>query len=53
MYNVDTLFTLLLLGVGGGANPFGDVTVNSREEKSKTLKDFCPNYAQEFGLCSS
>jgi hypothetical protein len=25
------------------------VTVNSKEENSK---DFCPNYVQEFGLCS-
>ncbi len=26
-----------------------EVTVNSKEENSK---DFCPNYVQEFDLCS-
>ncbi len=35
---------------GGGYNPLVEVTVNSVEENSK---DFCPNYVQEFGLCTA
>ncbi len=34
-------------GRGGGVKSVVEVTVNSKEENSK---DFCPNYAQEFGL---
>ena len=33
---------------GGGVKSVAEVTVNSKEVK--TLKDFCPNDVQEFGL---
>ncbi len=36
-------------GREGDYNLILEVTVNSKEENSK---DFCPNYVQEFGLCS-
>jgi hypothetical protein len=49
MFTLQTSFKPFLLGGGGGKdqNLLVKVTVNSKEEKSE---DFCPNYAQEFGL---
>ncbi len=40
---------LLLKGGGGGVNPLIEVTVNSKEEN---FSAFCPNFVQEFGLCT-
>jgi len=51
MITLHPSFKLLLLKERGeGVNPLVEVTVNSKKENSE---DFCPNYVQEFWLCSS
>jgi hypothetical protein len=48
MFTLKNSFkTLLLGGDGEGENLLVEVNENSKEENSS---DFCPNYAQEFGL---
>jgi hypothetical protein len=49
MFTLQTSFKQLLLQERGEENPFLEVTVNSKEENSE---DFCPNYVQEFSLCT-
>ncbi len=44
MFTLQTSFKPLLL-----KNPLIEVTVNSKKENSS---DFCPDYIQEFGLCT-
>ncbi len=53
--SVHTMFTLQpsfepILPKGGRG--VVEVTVNSNEENSDNFCNFCPNYVQEFGLCS-
>jgi hypothetical protein len=49
VYITNQFQTPLLLKGGGGGNPLAEMTVKSKEENSE---DFCPNYVQEFGLCT-
>jgi hypothetical protein len=46
MFTLQTSFKPILPKGGRG---LVDVTVNNKEDNSE---DFCPNYVQEFGLCS-
>jgi hypothetical protein len=52
VYSVNTanqFQTTLARVEGGGGRGLVEVTGNSKEENSE---DFCPNYDQEFGLCT-
>ncbi len=49
VYNVYITNQFQTTFAEGGQNLFVEVTVNSKEENSE---DICPNYIQEFGLCT-
>jgi hypothetical protein len=49
MFTLQNSFKPLLLKWGRGVKSLVELTVNSKEENSE---DFCPNYIQEFGLCT-
>jgi hypothetical protein len=50
VYITNQFQTTFAQGRGRGEqNPLVEMTVNSKEENSQ---DFCPNYVQEFGLCT-
>ena len=49
MFTLQTSLKTTFATGGRGVNMLLEVTVNSKEKKSQ---DFCPNYAQEFGLSS-
>ncbi len=49
VYNVYTTNQFQTTFVQGGGDPLVEVTVNSEENS----EDFCPNFVQEFGLCST
>ncbi len=53
MFTIQTSFLLFVKGRGGDGGVKLLVEVNSKDENSERLLDFCPNYVQEFGLRTS